>query len=176
MPGLDLLDRLAHQLDHHAADLLIGCGDALGVEILAHLAEDVVVAGFLEVGHHDFLGIGVRVGALEAELLGGPKPEQLVAPGRRLELQLLVMRELLLETFLTLVERGHDCLAMLLPLLIGAILPPCIARHDGQGNIVATLIRGAIDVWNMSIRFDCAGGRDRIGCLVMDAWPSQSLQ
>ena len=106
--GLDLLDRPAHQLDHDGADLVIGRGDAVGVEILADLAEDVVVAGLLEVGHHDLFGVGLGIGALAPELLGGPKPEQLVAPGRRLEFQLLVVRELLLETFFTLVERGHD--------------------------------------------------------------------
>ena len=43
--------------------MLIGLRDALGVEILAHLAEHVVVAGFLEVGHHDLFGVGVGVGA-----------------------------------------------------------------------------------------------------------------
>src|SRR5262249_31704879 len=46
-------------------------------------------------------------GAGEPELLGSPQTEQLVAPRRRLESQLLVVRELLLETFLALVECGH---------------------------------------------------------------------
>ena len=51
----------------------------------------------LEVRHHDLLGIGVRLGAGLAHLLGGPDPEQLVAARRRLELQFLVMGELRLE-------------------------------------------------------------------------------
>ena len=86
---------------------MIGLFDAFGVEILAQLAEDILVAGFLEVGGDDFLGIGIDLGAGEAELLCGPLSQELVAPGGRLELQLLVMRKPLLEAFLALVERGH---------------------------------------------------------------------
>src|SRR5437660_1339734 len=105
--GLDLGNCLFHQLLHGAADLMIGLIDALGVEILAQLAEDILLAGLLEVGGDDFLGIGIDRGAGEAELLGGPLSQELVAPGGRLELQLLVMRELLLKAVLALVERGH---------------------------------------------------------------------
>src|SRR5262245_53854370 len=47
----------------------------------------------------------------------------------------------------------------------GCILPPCIARHNGQGNIVAT-IRTASTYGTWPIRLDCVGGRDRIGCLI----------
>src|SRR5262249_42351066 len=44
---------------------------------------------------------------LEPELLGRPCPEHAVAPRGRLESELLVVRELLLEAFLALVEGGH---------------------------------------------------------------------
>src|SRR5262244_2547102 len=48
---LDLLDRLRHQLVHGAANLVIGFVHALGVEIPADLAEDVVIARLLEIRH-----------------------------------------------------------------------------------------------------------------------------
>ena len=53
--------------------------------------------GFLEIGQNDALGIGFGIGAGLAQPLGRPEPEELVAAGRRLEAQLLVMGELLLE-------------------------------------------------------------------------------
>src|ERR1700674_5901047 len=102
---LDLLDRLLQQLVHGAANLVIGLGDALGVEVAPDLLEHVVIAlGVL--GHHHFLGIGIGVRAGEAELLRRPKAERLVAAGDRLEPQLLVVREALFELLLALVEGG----------------------------------------------------------------------
>ena len=103
---------LREQLVHGAANLVVGFGNALGVEIFADLAEDIVVAGLFEVRHDDRFGIGVGVRAGHAELSGRPQPQHLVAPGRRLEAQLLVVGELLLEAFLALVERGHSCLSV----------------------------------------------------------------
>ena len=61
----------------------------------------------LQIGNDDLLGVGLGVGPGLAQLLGGPKAQQLVAAGVRLEAQLLVMRELLLEGILALVERAH---------------------------------------------------------------------
>src|SRR5262249_52909320 len=52
------------------------------------------------------------LGAGEPELGRRPQAEHLVAARGRLELELLVDRELFLETFLALVERGHACLAV----------------------------------------------------------------
>src|SRR5216684_21062 len=107
----DFCDRLCHQLVHGAADLVIGLLDVLGVEIPADLPEHVVVAGFLEIGHDHLLGISLGLRARKSELLRRPQPEQLVAARARLEFELLVASELLLETFLALVESGHACLA-----------------------------------------------------------------
>ena len=73
----------------------------------ARNGEHVMIAGFLEVRHDDFLGVSVRRVAREAELLGGPQAEQLVAARVRLEEQFFIMGELLLEAFLTLVEGAH---------------------------------------------------------------------
>src|SRR5262245_33162829 len=109
---LDLQDRFRHQLVHGAANLVIGFLDALGVEILANLAEHVIVARLLEIRQDDRLGIGVGLGAGEAELLRRPLAEELVATGVRLEPQFLVDGELLLEAFLALVERSHACLTV----------------------------------------------------------------
>src|SRR6185437_13422388 len=99
---LDLGDCRRQQFGHFRADLLFG--DALGLQIRGQLARDVVIAHFLEVGHHDLLGIGLRVRAAFAENSGGPQPEHLVAAGYRLEPELFVVRELLLEALFALVE------------------------------------------------------------------------
>ena len=72
-----------------------------------HLVLDVLVAGFLEIGGDHFLGIGGGGIAGHAEFFGCPQPEQLVAARLGLELLFLVEGELLLETFLALVESGH---------------------------------------------------------------------
>src|SRR5262245_56221377 len=108
----DLLDRFCHQLVHGAANLVIRDADTLGVEVLANLAEDVIVTDLLEIRHDDRLGIGVGLVAGEAELLRRPQAQELVATGVRLESQFLVEGELLLEAFLALVERSHACLAV----------------------------------------------------------------
>jgi len=78
-----------------------------GGEVLHQLVQDIVVARLLEVGQDDFLGIGLGVGAALAHQAGGPQAEQLVLARGRLELQVLVVLELLLEGFFALVERGH---------------------------------------------------------------------
>ena len=90
---------------HLRANLRLG--DAFGLKIFCHLAQDVVVAGLFKVGQHDFLCIGLRIRAAFTENAGRPEPEHLVAAGHRLEAKLLVMRELLFEAFLALVECRH---------------------------------------------------------------------
>src|SRR5262245_61379010 len=105
--GLDLGHGPREQLIHGAADLVIRLRHALGVEILAHFPKHVVIAGFVELRHHDFLRIGLGLGSGHAELFGGPQAEHLVAPRHRLELYFLVVRELLLKAFLALVEGCH---------------------------------------------------------------------
>jgi hypothetical protein len=85
---------------HGAADLMIGLRDRLGVEVAAQLAEHHVVAGPLEIGHDDFCRVGIRGGACEPELLGGPQAEHLIAACPRLEPDFLFVRELELESFL----------------------------------------------------------------------------
>src|SRR5262245_43133654 len=101
----DLLDGLREQFGHLRADLLLS--DAFGLEVFCHLAQDVVVAGFLEVGQHDFLGIGLGVCAAFAENARRPEPKHLVAASHRLEAKLLVVCKLLFEAFFTLVECRH---------------------------------------------------------------------
>jgi hypothetical protein len=91
---------------------MIGFLHALVVEVLPDLSEYVVVPGLLEIGHDDVLGIGVGLGAGQAELLRRPPAEELVAAGVRLESELLVMGEPLLETFLALVESRHISLSI----------------------------------------------------------------
>ena len=103
-PALDLQYRLRHQLVHLGANRRFGDRDALGGEVADHLADDVGVAGFLEIGGDHFLGIGGGGVALEAELRGDPQAEQLVAAGLRLEFLLLVERVFLLKTVFALVE------------------------------------------------------------------------
>src|SRR5262249_24107862 len=154
----DLLDRFRHQFVQGAANLVIRQDDAFGVEVLANLAEDVVVTDLLEIRHDDRLGIGVGLVAGEAELLRRPQAEELVATGVRLESQFLVEGELLLEAFLALVEGSHACLAVSgaagrshrFPTVSAGMhaasisngfniqrwnhARPCIAGHNRQGN------------------------------------------
>src|SRR5215472_14005702 len=104
---LDLPDRLRRKLVDDATNLVIGEFYSLGIEIGAQLVEHVVVAGGFKARRHECLGVGLRVRARERKLPGRPQADKLVAASRRLELELLVVHELSLETFLALVETGH---------------------------------------------------------------------
>ena len=84
----DLLDGFIHQAGQNTGQLGIAGRLAGGLEILAHLADDVAITGFLEIRHDNSLRIGLSLRACLAELLGGPKAEELVAAGRRLLPQL----------------------------------------------------------------------------------------
>ena len=108
----------------------------LGGEIAHHLADHVGVAGFLEFGCDDFLGIGVGGVAGQAELLGRPQSEQPVAARFGLELLLLVEGEFLLEAFLALVECGHDLRFLLAPIWAagGLIAAAALAYLDTGAN------------------------------------------
>src|SRR5512139_4310394 len=55
----DLRDRLTEQFSHLRADLLLG--DAFGLQIFCNFTENVVIAGFLEIGEHDLLGVSFRL-------------------------------------------------------------------------------------------------------------------
>ena len=57
------------QLVHRPPDLVIGLRHALGGKILADLAEDVVIPGFLEVGDDQLIGVRLGLGARQPELL-----------------------------------------------------------------------------------------------------------
>src|SRR5258708_11099772 len=105
---LHLLHSLHHQLVHLGADLRFRDGNAPGGEIGHHLADDGSGAAFAELGgdHHPG-GVFGRL-ARDSELFGHPQSQKLVSARFGLELLLLVERELLLESFLTLVECGHD--------------------------------------------------------------------
>src|ERR1019366_5972891 len=105
-----LRDRLTEKYAHLRANLLLG--NALRLQILCNFMQNVVDGGFLEIREHDFLGVSLCFGAAFAENAGSPESQQLVAAGHRLESQLLVMRELLLEAILALVECGHAALAV----------------------------------------------------------------
>ncbi len=63
LAGLDLRHGGIHQVVHRAPDLVIGLVDAAGGEVRLDLAEDIVVARFLEIRQDDGLGIGLGIGA-----------------------------------------------------------------------------------------------------------------
>src|SRR5215208_3543990 len=92
---------------HLAANVLIRHIDALAVEIPADFAENVFLAGFLEIGQHDFLRVSLGFRSAQALPFCCPFAEHFVAARGGLESQVLVMRELLLKTFFTLIERRH---------------------------------------------------------------------
>src|SRR5262249_1330066 len=56
---------------------------------------------------HHFLGVGLGIRAAFTENARRPEPEHLIAASHRLEAKLLVMRKLLFEAFLALVECRH---------------------------------------------------------------------
>jgi hypothetical protein len=101
------VDSLRRQLRHCADDLVVGLRNAFGVEILADFVRHVVIAGVLQVMHHDRKRVAVGFGAGKAELFRGPQTQHLVAPRGRLELEVLIVRELLFEGFFAPVECGH---------------------------------------------------------------------
>src|SRR5262245_10828175 len=160
----DLLDRLREQFGHLRADLLLS--DAFGLEILCYFAQDVIVAGLLEVGQHDFLGIGLGVRAAFAENARCPEPEHLVAASHRLEAKLLVMRKLLFEAFLALVECRHAAprAASVKLHAYMQVSSPCISSADRQDNI-GPPVCGENTEWKTWTRRDCAAPIDRLGCL-----------
>ncbi len=121
--SLDLLDGSGHQLVHHAADFRHAPGVSSRFQAASHLAYHVLVAGFLEIGCDDAPGIGLGLRARFAEPLGGPEPEELVAPSRGPEAQFLVESELPLESVLAVLEG-----------LRNALLPRLIMKgHDDMG-------------------------------------------
>ncbi len=93
---------------------MIGKIDAFRLEIAFQLPEDVIIAGFLEVGFDDLLGIGLRGIATQPQLFRRPKSKQLVTAGIRLLFQLFVIRELVLKTFFAIVECAHGTGQLLL--------------------------------------------------------------
>src|ERR1700719_880486 len=130
---LDVGDRLRHELGHSAADLMVGLRDALGVEVAADLVQHIVIARLLEIGHHHRFRVILRLGAAEAEFFRRPQTDELVAPRGRLELEFLIVRELLLEAFLALIERGHASRPDV-AWNLATRLPPCISGMRRQGN------------------------------------------
>src|SRR5262245_33605412 len=93
-PGFDLPDGRRHQIGHGAADLVVGFTDAAGIEVGAYLAEDILVAGLLEVGCDHRFRIFLGGFAAFSELFRRPQAEEHVPPRRCLEFERLVEREL----------------------------------------------------------------------------------
>src|SRR4051794_28629649 len=84
--------------------------EARRIEVAPQFAVDILLALLLNVCRDHLPRIGIGIGAAFTELLGRPKPEHFVAPRLGPEAERFVMRELLLETVLALVERGHSFL------------------------------------------------------------------
>ncbi|CAH2403721.1 hypothetical protein MES4922_310071 [Mesorhizobium ventifaucium] len=136
---LDLLDCLRHQIVHGAANLVVRLDDPGFVEILADLAENVVVAGFLDIGENDLAGIGFGVGPGLAELFGGPQAERLVAAGRGFEPEFLVDYEFSLEALLAIFHAAHGIPPVKSDLVGGRNV--CIALHKPKGRGPVNMLR-----------------------------------
>src|SRR5512144_2331368 len=87
----DLILRSSQTIAELCRELLAGHHLAVPLEVGRDLTEHVVLPRLVEIGVDDLAGIGLGGIAVEAELLGGPQPEQLVAPGQTLEVGLLTM-------------------------------------------------------------------------------------
>src|SRR5690349_17243192 len=140
LAGLDLGHRLRHELVHGASDLMLGLVDVRSLEIGQYLAQHVVIAGLLEVGHHHRLGVGVRIGTMLAELLGRPEAQHAVAARGGPKPQLLVMRELPLEAFLALVERGHGWIPVV-PQPVGVAYSRAIPKSTERSHRTTSVHR-----------------------------------
>ena len=80
---------------------------AFRFQIAENLTQHIFVTGFVEIRDDDFLRIGSSGGAIQAELISRPFPEQLIASRLNLKIKLLIAAMFLLETFLALVELAH---------------------------------------------------------------------
>lgn len=101
--GLQLGGCDRDQLAHLGPNRLFRDCHVPGGEIGHDLVQDAI-AGLLEFGRDDLLGIGRGVFAGNPELIGRPQSEQPVAAGLRPEFLLLVEGKLLLKAFFALVE------------------------------------------------------------------------
>ena len=134
----------------------------LAAKSASDLAQDVGVAGLLEIGRDHLLGVGGGGVAGLAELFGGPQPEQPVAAGLRLEFLLLVEGKLLLKAFLALVECG-SCVGSN-SWLIGCRGPrcggPCACLDRGRESAKQRAAKPQARWYKLSAgwrRIDCAG-------------------
>jgi hypothetical protein len=133
LKSFDLADRLAQQVRHLAPDLVVGLADALGIEIAPDLAEDVLLAGFDQIGLDHLARIGLRGVAGDPHLFRRPQAKQPVPPRGRLELKLLVMGEFPLETLLAILKTCHLASRLLEPLWIGANLQKSAGNYPPPG-------------------------------------------
>ena len=117
-PGSDFHPQVA-RVDAHA----------LRVEIGQDLLQHVVVAGLVEVGRDDLLGIGVAGVARHLHPLGGPMAEEAVSAHLDLELQVLIVAVLGLELALAIVEGGHLILRSSVVVPAGPARPSRPAPH-----------------------------------------------
>jgi len=93
-----------------------------------------LVAAFVEFCEQHVLGKGFRIRTALAEQASGPQPEHLVAARDGLEAQFLIVRELVFEAFLALIEsRRH---ALLICRLHGIL-----ARAAGGALIIRKTFR-----------------------------------
>ena len=83
-------------------DVAAGAG-----QVAEDLADDVLVARFLEIGLDDFLGVGIGFLGREPHLVRRPASEQPVAPRGDAERGLLVHRVLAFLALLAVAEIGH---------------------------------------------------------------------
>ena len=105
-----MLDRFGEKLKHALADLLFRLGNARDVKIRLELADDLFVAGTLEVSGHHFRGIGFGIGL--AEQAGSPETKQSVATRLSFELQFFVQRKLRFKGFFAILHSGHQMISL----------------------------------------------------------------
>src|SRR5690606_20857085 len=101
---LELPHRFSKKIRHFLTYFVVGDGHTLCVEVGADLPEDILVALLGQICLHDSFDVVFDPGSSDSEETGSPLAQHLVASGLGLELELLVMRELLLESLLALFE------------------------------------------------------------------------
>ena len=84
-PRLELVASFGKKFVHLLAQILPRQGDTMALEIAEKFAEHVFIAGLVQIGTDDLLGISLCFSAADVHQFCRPKPEQLVAPSGHTE-------------------------------------------------------------------------------------------
>lgn len=116
----DLLAGDRQQFSHLLANAGIGAVNASLVEILANLAEHVLIAGFFQVRQDNRFRIGFSVSTAQPHKIRSPNAKQLVTASHHFELGILIQCIACLFCALAIIKCAHEMAFLKGGLLLGA--------------------------------------------------------